>query len=443
MSLEVGNYISALDSVNPTGSDPKSRGDDHLRLIKSTLKNSFAGITGAVLVGGTNGGVANAYTLTPTPTLVSYITNMTIVFSPVVSNTGASTIDVSGLGAINLRSVSGAALISGELASGQTYKAIFNGTEFRLDSITKNYADQLSFSTALPAQSLGFLISNGSAASFSKKHVGYAQDEVRGTDIPSASSINLQTATGNLLHVTGTTTITSITLDSGALREVVFDGILTLTNGASLILPTGANIVTAAGDSATFRGEPSGVVRLVKYQRADGRALAVTPPGSTLIAGPLTPSAAANVDFLNTFSSTYDDYEIQIDGINSAAAENLRIRLAVAGVADAGNNYQFYQIDDPASGSNGVSFIEVIAGGVANQPRSATIRVSNVNSAVAFAKCVLSFGISSNNAGIPQGGGRYGAHTAANVATGFRLLWSGGSNFLAQGSIKVYGISKV
>lgn len=281
MSLETGNYISALDSVNPTGSDPKSRGDDHLRLIKSTLKNSFAGITGAVIVGGTNGGVANVYTLTPTPTLVSYITNMTIVFSPVVSNTGASTIDVSGLGAINLRSVSGAALITGELVAGQTYKAIFNGTEFRLDSITKAYADQLAFSTALPAQSLGFLASNGTVAAFTKTFTGYAVDESKGANVASAATIDLQNTvvTGNLIHITGTTTITAITLPAGAERTLIFDGALTLTHSANLDVPGAASITTAAGDRAIVRGEGSSAVRVISYVKANGQAIASAPIG--------------------------------------------------------------------------------------------------------------------------------------------------------------------
>lgn len=41
MSLETGTYISDLVAANPTGTDPKSQGDDHLRLLKSTIKNSF------------------------------------------------------------------------------------------------------------------------------------------------------------------------------------------------------------------------------------------------------------------------------------------------------------------------------------------------------------------------------------------------------------------
>ena len=49
MGLETGTYISDLVPTNPVGAtDPKSQGDDHLRLIKSVLKNTFPSITGAV-----------------------------------------------------------------------------------------------------------------------------------------------------------------------------------------------------------------------------------------------------------------------------------------------------------------------------------------------------------------------------------------------------------
>ncbi len=49
MSLETGTYISDLVATNPVNaSDPMSQGDDHLRLIKSTLLTTFPNITGAV-----------------------------------------------------------------------------------------------------------------------------------------------------------------------------------------------------------------------------------------------------------------------------------------------------------------------------------------------------------------------------------------------------------
>ena len=41
MSLETGTYINSLVSTNPLGSDERSRGDDHIRLLKATIKASF------------------------------------------------------------------------------------------------------------------------------------------------------------------------------------------------------------------------------------------------------------------------------------------------------------------------------------------------------------------------------------------------------------------
>lgn len=48
MALETGTYISDLVVTNPTATDPKAEGDDHVRLIKSTVKATFPNITGAV-----------------------------------------------------------------------------------------------------------------------------------------------------------------------------------------------------------------------------------------------------------------------------------------------------------------------------------------------------------------------------------------------------------
>lgn len=46
--LETGTYISDLVATNPTATDQRSQGDDHIRLIKSTLQATFPNITGAV-----------------------------------------------------------------------------------------------------------------------------------------------------------------------------------------------------------------------------------------------------------------------------------------------------------------------------------------------------------------------------------------------------------
>lgn len=48
MTVETATYINQLDSAKPGATDLKSEGDDHLRLIKSTLQATFPNLAGAV-----------------------------------------------------------------------------------------------------------------------------------------------------------------------------------------------------------------------------------------------------------------------------------------------------------------------------------------------------------------------------------------------------------
>ena len=62
MALESGTYISDLVTSNPDGADGRNTVDNHLRLVKSTIKNTFPNITGAV---------------TPTHTELNYVDGVT------------------------------------------------------------------------------------------------------------------------------------------------------------------------------------------------------------------------------------------------------------------------------------------------------------------------------------------------------------------------------
>ena len=71
-----------------------------------------------------------------------------------------------------------------------------------------------------------------------------------GGTVASAGTI---TPTGNLFHVSGTTTITSINasnVPNAAYLTIIFDGVLTLTDGSNLKLA--GNFVTSADDSITL-----------------------------------------------------------------------------------------------------------------------------------------------------------------------------------------------
>jgi hypothetical protein len=132
--------------------------------------------------------------------------------------------------------------------------------------------------------------------------------DVHGADIASAATLNLETATGDLVDVTGITTITAVTLSEGHERTVRFTGILTLTNGASLVNITGANIATAAGDFAKFRGYAAGVVRMISYTRADG-----TPIGAAATVRPYIYAAPFDALAFNG---------MQVNGSMEASQEN-------------------------------------------------------------------------------------------------------------------------
>ncbi len=139
----------------------------------------------------------------------------------------------------------------------------------------------------------------------------------QGSDVASSGTISL--GEGGYFFVTGTTGITDIdfaTDKAGRKAWVKFAGILTLTHhSTTLILPTGANITTAAGDTACFVSEGSDNVRCVAYQRANGQALA-TGAASLTMATTVTQSGtpvATSVGFLGAPQmADQDDYTLAL-----------------------------------------------------------------------------------------------------------------------------------
>lgn len=86
---------------------------------------------------------------------------------------------------------------------------------------------------------------------------------VKGADIASAATINLDTATGDYPTVTGNTGISAVTLASGVERLVLFSGTPLITTGALLKGDGGDGVPVQieAGDWVWFKGEPGGAVR--------------------------------------------------------------------------------------------------------------------------------------------------------------------------------------
>lgn len=131
------------------------------------------------------------------------------------------------------------------------------------------------------------------------------------TTVASASTTDIGAAATSVVSITGTTTITSFGTVANSFRIGEFTGSLTLThNATSLILPTGNDIVTAAGDAFIAVSDASGYWRVISYQRADGSALltavatSITAAGlATSPFGPFTTIASASTTDLSSVST--------------------------------------------------------------------------------------------------------------------------------------------
>ena len=90
----------------------------------------------------TDTGTANAVSGSTSTTFPSaYTTGQCVSFVAAATNTGASTIAVSGKGVVNLTKMGATALAAGNKIRGQTYMACYDGTEFQLVNFTLVAAD--------------------------------------------------------------------------------------------------------------------------------------------------------------------------------------------------------------------------------------------------------------------------------------------------------------
>ncbi len=164
-----------------------------------------------------------------------------------------------------------------------------------------------------------------------------------GANIASSATLNLAAATGQIVHVTGTTAITAIIMAAGQWCEVIFDGSLTLTHhSTNNNLPGGANITTIAGDRATYWKDGT-TVYCVNYQKSDGTAIAGIPSATaaevkagTVADKYVSPSTMVNhpgvakkwVNFKGSDATIYSSYEIS--GVSRTATGTYIITFSFA-----------------------------------------------------------------------------------------------------------------
>jgi hypothetical protein len=222
------------------------------------------------LSGGTDTGSASLYILnflSPFTTLAAFA-GTPIFFIPANNNSAAPSINVNGLGVVNLYNANGSPLGANQILAGQITEIVYQ----------TNIAG---------TGNSGFVLMIG--GSLSGSVVGTFGPE---TPIASATTTDLGTVPAHNALVTGTTTITGFGSSASLLAPIYivrFAASLTLTNSATLTLPGNANIVTQPGDSLLAEYGGSGSWRVLAYFSALGsNNNAKIKPGDTVISNSTT-----------------------------------------------------------------------------------------------------------------------------------------------------------
>lgn len=149
-----------------------------------------------------------------------------------------------------------------------------------------------------------------------------------GASIASAATVNLSTATGNTVHITGTTGISAWTMTAGQFMQVIFDGALILThNTTTNNLQGAANITTAAGDRATVYYDGT-TTYVFGYHRADGTALVST--GGKMLLVPAVATTSGTAINVTSIPSWAKNITVQLNGVSTNGTSNYQVQLGTS-----------------------------------------------------------------------------------------------------------------
>jgi len=370
-----------------------------------------------------------------TPTGTETLTNKTLT-APVISsivNTGTLTLPTST-----------DTLVGRATTDTLTNKTLTNPT-LTTPALGTPSSGVLTSCTGLPAAGVV-----GTAAILGANTFSAAQEWATGSSIASAATINLNTATGNRVHITGTTTITAVTLTRGP-RTLIFDGILTLTHNATTNnLPGAANITTAAGDRAIYESDGTNVY-CVSYNKASGSAVVGGSSALTLLST-VTASSSATVDVETTFSSTYTQYMLVINNVNTQAAGNveLQFQMKIGGSYITTSTYQA-AVDKSAANSTVYSTIAQADGSYGYVNMMGTVASSTAGTSSSFVMYIHGPSNTTLNKYV-EWTGHYvdvsellrrsygvGGNSGTAALTGIRFYLSSGN--ITSGTFRLYGLS--
>ena len=293
MALETGSYISALVATNPTASDPKSQGDDHLRFVKAKILETFPSVTGAV---------------TPTHTELNYVDGVTSAIqeqldakAPLASPTFTGTVTIPA-GA----SITGFAPLASPTFTGTPAAPTATAGTNTTQLATTAFAQALAFAAALPSQTGNagkYVTTDGSTASWAAI--------VGALIVPSARTSNTILATAD--------SSTSIDVTSGTFSQT-FAAAATLGAGWWCVYKnSGTGVVTLDPNAAEL------IDGLATYPMYSGEARLITCTGTAFKSVVLSPfSAKFTSSGTHIMPPGYAEVEVDVVGAGGQGGSGRR-----------------------------------------------------------------------------------------------------------------------
>lgn len=235
MPLETGTYISDLVSTNPVGTDTVDKADEHLRLIKSTVKATFPNITGAV---------------TPTHTELNFVDGVTSAIQTQIDSKAP-------LASPNLTGVPLAPTAAVDTTTQQlaTTAYVVNQGYLKSSTAAATYSTPASVSSALGP----YLTSATAAATYATP--GYVSSAL--APYATTSYVNTQIAAnapggftflGTVATTSGTSLPLSVSLGSYSFISVVYNGVSGTNGATSTFQINGVTFATTASAGGTTAG---------------------------------------------------------------------------------------------------------------------------------------------------------------------------------------------